>query len=134
MERRTARPRTGLRRQYPQTPLAIANEGSTTAFVTCDFETLLTLIGKVIIVNVRLHNASATARQVSCLLLDSFSSNVYSPSFFPKSATGAAPLRPRSLLRFRSRPRRWQRIERFQTTQCEAGGFADRPRKEGSES
>lgn len=61
-------------------PLAIANEGSTTAFVTCDFETLPTLIGKVIIVNVRLHNASATARQVSCLLLDSFGTNVYSPS------------------------------------------------------
>lgn len=59
-------------------PKAIANEGTSTAFITCDFEASPSILRKVMTVIVRLHNSTTSTQSVSCTLVDAFGAEVFS--------------------------------------------------------
>jgi hypothetical protein len=61
-------------------PKAVANEGTTDAFVTCAFEQLPDLPGKVVSVRVYAVNREDFPRPITCTLVDGFGDAVYSPA------------------------------------------------------
>ena len=70
-------------------PKALANEGSSAAFVTCDFESTPNAMSQVAVVRVFFINRSAAARTISCTAVFGVGDTVLVPSN-TKSITAAA--------------------------------------------
>ncbi len=67
-------------RNIRKRPKAFANVGSSTAFVTCDFETINIFGEGAYDVRVYLINRSGASRTVNCTFVDGFGEGVSSPS------------------------------------------------------
>jgi len=67
-------------------PKAVANEGTSNAFVTCDFETTRNVANKVLQVGMILVNRNAGSVTISCTLVDGIQDISFSPSIV-KSVT-----------------------------------------------
>ncbi len=67
----------GLIRKRPK---AVANEGTTTAFVTCGITTPNSFVRAVRLVLVSFTNRAGAATTINCTLVDGFGDDTYSPS------------------------------------------------------
>jgi hypothetical protein len=82
---------------FRKRPLAIVNEGSASAYITCAFGGVFNGIPSVKTATVGFTNTGSSARTVNCTLVDAHA-GVMDPDFFPKTISVPAAGSPVALL------------------------------------